>query len=329
MNDRYDPNNDPQWQWQQPQNGQELPEQRGLKNAGNMPDNQYYQPVPPDIPAYNAPNSGGNGGSGKGFILTVIIAVLLAVISFLGFIFIKKMNKNGDDTAPVSTTETTEDEPIEETEAVTTAEKTTTTTASTTAVQTTETTQKPTLPLPEITAEIEKVSDYPQQGSTWYLNVSGNFASYYYEVFSAYAPDWNYNLKTTGTTSNARIALESASVGVGFRVNITPYNSDGAAGKTVTALYDPIQPGSQEGVITKCTKYGQINVPTGGPINGYAKSFIIDGGQMACVRHDLMDKWHVTAVNYYIKNGVTWYELYDTDDGDYYGWLDEAHITFY
>lgn len=34
MNDRYDPNNDPQWQWQQPQNGQELPEQRGLKNAG-------------------------------------------------------------------------------------------------------------------------------------------------------------------------------------------------------------------------------------------------------------------------------------------------------
>ena len=42
-----------------------------------------------------------------------------------------------------------------------------------------------------------------------------------------------------------------------------------------------------------------------------------------------MDNWHVTAVSSYTKNGITWYELYDTDDGDYYGWLDEDHIDFY
>ena len=27
--------------------------------------------------------------------------------------------------------------------------------------------------------------------------------------------------------------------------------------------------------------------------------------------------------------GVTWYELWDTDDGDYYGWVDEEFIDFY
>lgn len=41
-----------------------------------------------------------------------------------------------------------------------------------------------------------------------------------------------------------------------------------------------------------------------------------------------MDNWHVTAVRYCIVNGITWYELYDSDDGDYYGWVDEDHIDF-
>ncbi len=27
--------------------------------------------------------------------------------------------------------------------------------------------------------------------------------------------------------------------------------------------------------------------------------------------------------------GITWYELYDTDDGDYYGWVDGNYINFY
>ena len=27
--------------------------------------------------------------------------------------------------------------------------------------------------------------------------------------------------------------------------------------------------------------------------------------------------------------GITWYELWDSDDGDYYGWVDENYIDFY
>lgn len=86
---------------------------------------------------------------------------------------------------------------------------------------------------------------------------------------------------------------------------------------------------SSANIVTPCTIYGQIHAPDGGPINGYATSYIVEGGEYSCQRVDLMNNWHVTAVNSFTKNGVTWYELYDTDDGDYYGWLDEDHIKFY
>ncbi len=81
--------------------------------------------------------------------------------------------------------------------------------------------------------------------------------------------------------------------------------------------------------VNSCTKYGQICVAGGGITNGYSRSFVVDNGEMSYVRTDLMDKWHVTAVNYCYNYGVTWYELYDTDDGDYYGWVDESYLTFY
>lgn len=81
--------------------------------------------------------------------------------------------------------------------------------------------------------------------------------------------------------------------------------------------------------VYSCNYLGQINAPSGGPINGYATSYIVDRGAVSYTRTDLMDNWHVTAVRYCVVNGITWYELYDTDDGDYYGWLDKDHIDFY
>ncbi len=81
--------------------------------------------------------------------------------------------------------------------------------------------------------------------------------------------------------------------------------------------------------VYSCNTLGQINAPDGGPINGYATSYIVDRGAVSYTRTDLMDNWHITAVNYCVVNGITWYEIYDTDDGDYYGWLDEDHIDFY
>ncbi|WP_294755252.1 hypothetical protein [uncultured Ruminococcus sp.] len=178
---------------------------------------------------------------------------------------------------------------------------------------------------PFVSASIEEVSQYPLQGMAWYLVVSGNYSSYYYEAYAAWYPDWEYTSFKSGISTEGRLKLEEASVRSNYMVYVTPYNSNGTAGETVVAKYEP----TSQTAITSCTKYGQINAPGGGPINGYTKSFAFDGGSMSCVRTDLMDKWHITAVNTFTKNGTTWYELYDTDDGDYYGWVDESHITFY
>ena len=80
--------------------------------------------------------------------------------------------------------------------------------------------------------------------------------------------------------------------------------------------------------ITPVEKYGTIYSPGGYKVNGYAKSYLIDGGAEAYVRHDLTHGWHIKAVNEYY-DGLYWYELYDADDGDYYGWVNAEVISFY
>lgn len=53
-----------------------------------------------------------------------------------------------------------------------------------------------------------------------------------------------------------------------------------------------------------------------------------DGGAELYVRKDLTDGWRIKAVNEYY-DGYYWYELYDADDGDYYGWVSAEVINFY
>lgn len=62
---------------------------------------------------------------------------------------------------------------------------------------------------------------------------------------------------------------------------------------------------------------------------GFTTSYVAEGGAVGKVRSSLGDKWHVTAYNTCTSMGVTWYELYDSDDGDYYGWVDSGYIDFY
>ncbi|MDE5862446.1 MAG: hypothetical protein K2H28_09680 [Ruminococcus sp.] len=50
---------------------------------------------------------------------------------------------------------------------------------------------------------------------------------------------------------------------------------------------------------------------------------------MGKVRTSLGNTWHVTAKDVYYRYGLTWFELYDSDDGDYYGWVDSRYIDFY
>lgn len=78
--------------------------------------------------------------------------------------------------------------------------------------------------------------------------------------------------------------------------------------------------------VYSCYKTGEIN---GSNVPGFTTSYIVNLGARSTVRDQLGNRWHVTAYNYCYSYGHTWYELYDTDDGDYYGWVNEDCILFY
>ena len=46
------------------------------------------------------------------------------------------------------------------------------------------------------------------------------------------------------------------------------------------------------------------------------------------MRKKLGNGWHVNAVRCCYAKKIIWYELYDADDGDYYGWVDSDYIDF-
>ena len=73
---------------------------------------------------------------------------------------------------------------------------------------------------------------------------------------------------------------------------------------------------------------GQINCH-GGKVVGFTTDYVLNGGSVGIVRSDLADTWHVTAKNSCTSYGIVWYELWDSDDGDYYGWVDSNYIDFY
>ena len=80
--------------------------------------------------------------------------------------------------------------------------------------------------------------------------------------------------------------------------------------------------------VVSCNKKGTINA-SNGEVAGFASSYVVDGGPSKLIRKTLDHGWHVTAVNYCYSKGILWYELYDTDDNDYYGWVDASFISFY
>lgn len=87
--------------------------------------------------------------------------------------------------------------------------------------------------------------------------------------------------------------------------------------------------GTNENVqVISCNKKGTIDASKG-EVAGFAGSYVVDGGTSKLIRKSLDNGWHVTAVNYCYSRGILWYELYDTDDNDYYGWVDAGFISFY
>ncbi len=66
----------------------------------------------------------------------------------------------------------------------------------------------------------------------------------------------------------------------------------------------------------------------GNGVYGYTTNYVVYGGSKE-TQHKVQDTWHITAKNRCTSHGVTWYECWDTDDGDYYGWIDVNYLSFY
>lgn len=112
---------------------------------------------------------------------------------------------------------------------------------------------------------------------------------------------------------------------------VTPYSDSGVAGDVITCDI----PTDASGTISTGGMFypvdnmkGQINCH-GGTVAGFTTDYVVNGGAVGKVRNSLGDTWHVTAKNKCDNYGVTWYELWDSDDGDYYGWVDSNYIDFY
>lgn len=162
-----------------------------------------------------------------------------------------------------------------------------------------------------------------------YLCVSGDYSYYEYEMYI------DGTVSKTGITSDSEVWLGRASGQFELKIYVTPYNSSGVAGETViyTDEDEVIYTAENEeehkkAEVYSCNSLGTINTGGSAYINGYATSYIVDGGSSSCVRTDLRNGWHVTAVRYCFAYDTTWYELYDSDDGDYYGWVNSFNINF-
>lgn len=280
-------------------------------------------------------NMNNNNSNSKAIpILIAVIAILLLTIGLLAGMFLMN-NKNKSSTesssavSDVKTTETT----ASTTEQVTTEQttsKTTTTKPTTTKETTTEkTTTKPAAPKATASISVEPQS-INGNGTCLLMTVSGNYSYYTYEIYADCEGQKN-TLRKSGTSYDKSYKYEDGSTVSNFVFYVTPYNADGIAGDRTSMNYNGALslPPSNASLIIPCEKYGTIYSPSGSKVDGLARSYLIDGGAEMYVRHDLTDGWHIKAVNRYDTNAAEWYELYDADDGDYYGWVSNHFISFY
>ena len=78
--------------------------------------------------------------------------------------------------------------------------------------------------------------------------------------------------------------------------------------------------------VYSCSKSGRINTH-GGNLPSITLDYIT-GGDWKTLRDSLGNGWHIKAERYCNSKGITWYEIVDADDGDYYGWIDGEFIDF-
>ncbi|MBQ8825272.1 MAG: hypothetical protein IJZ64_08625 [Ruminococcus sp.] len=93
----------------------------------------------------------------------------------------------------------------------------------------------------------------------------------------------------------------------------------------VDAKYITTSSSSNSRITSITPKKGEID---GNGVYGYTTDYVAYGGKKK-TQHKVQDTWHITAKNKCSSYGITWYECWDSDDGDYYGWIDEDYLSFY
>lgn len=76
-----------------------------------------------------------------------------------------------------------------------------------------------------------------------------------------------------------------------------------------------------------CTNFGEIVCSE--TIDGMDSSYILNDGTYKTIRTNIQNGWHITTNVEAYSHGSWWYECYDTDDGDYYGWINARYIYLY
>lgn len=183
---------------------------------------------------------------------------------------------------------------------------------------------------PYVEAYVETYDFSGHDGFESRLYLDGDFAyvsvENYNKIYNSRSVnEYNYNETLDG------IVVYQGSDMIVPVLYITPYSDSGVAGDVVICdvpkeASGTIQTGGMSYPVDN--KKGQINCH-GGTVAGFTTDYVVNGGAVGKVRNSLGDTWHVTAKNACDNYGVTWYELWDSDDGDYYGWVDENFIDFY
>lgn len=108
---------------------------------------------------------------------------------------------------------------------------------------------------------------------------------------------------------------------------VIPYDKDGISGDAVKISFPDVcdYVYSDLGV---STYKGEISVSEGSTVYGYTTKYVVYGEEKT-VQKEVKDSWHITAKNCCYNYGNTYYELWDSDDNDYYGWVDSKYIKFY
>lgn len=95
---------------------------------------------------------------------------------------------------------------------------------------------------------------------------------------------------------------------------------------TIYSTNNPSSGSSPVTITSISPRKGQV---AGNGVYGYASSYACYSDGAEATQHKVENTWHITAKNTCYSHGVTWYECWDTDDGDYYGWIDANYLSFY